>query len=97
MSTYKLTLYVAGTSRASREAVTNIEAFRAAQRGVQIEVEIVDVLESPERADDDRVMVTPTLVRRCPLPPRRIMGCMNSSDEVFSALGIPEPPASMAS
>ena len=72
-----LRLYVAGTapnSVAARDRLS--DALR--EEEPSCEVEIVDVMETPERALEDHVLVTPTLVRVRPLPQTQVFG--NLSD-----------------
>lgn len=72
-------LYVAGnkeTSRTQRDLLT--EAFARLGEGVSFEV--VDVLEDPVRAELDRVLTTPMLVRWHPAPVQRLVGDVTAGD-----------------
>ena len=51
-------------------------------------IEIVDVFKEPERALDDGIFLTPTLVKLLPLPIRRIVGTLSESDIVLRTLGL---------
>ena len=92
--TVRLVLYVAGDTPRSRSARSTLQWL---QDGVPepMEVEVVDVVESPERADGARVLLTPTLVREEPLPQRRVVGDLGATARVAEALGLtcaPPPP-----
>ncbi len=80
-----LRLYVAGDAPNSSAARANLEALRAEQNA-SWEIEIVDVLEFPERALTDAVVVTPTLVRVHPGPTRRIIGSLSEREAVLGVL-----------
>ena len=82
----KLRLYVTGAAPNSIAALANMKAVRAALD--DHELEIVDVLERPERALADDVLVTPTLLKLAPRPPCRIVGNLSNIHQVLSSLGI---------
>ena len=82
----KLRLYVTGSAPNSLAALTNMHAVRAALN--EHELEIVDVLERPERALADDVLVTPTLLKLAPRPTCRIVGDLSDTHSVLSSLGI---------
>jgi circadian clock protein KaiB len=81
-----LRLYVAGESPSSRRAIANLKAICATVFDDQCEVEVLDVLEHPERALADGVLVTPTLIRISP-PRRTIVGDLSQRAKVLDALG----------
>ena len=83
----KLRLYVTGSAPNSIAALANMKAVRAAL-DEDHELEIVDVLERPERALADDVLVTPTLLKLAPRPPCRIVGNLSNIHQVLSSLGI---------
>ena len=84
----KLRLYVTGSAPNSIAALANMTAVRAALE--DHELEIVDVLERPERALADDVLVTPTLLKLAPRPSCRIVGNLSNTHQVLSSLGIVE-------
>jgi circadian clock protein KaiB len=48
----------------------------------------VDVLEDPEAAETERVLATPTLIKRLPPPLRRVIGDMSDKDKVLLGLEV---------
>jgi circadian clock protein KaiB len=48
--------------------------------------EVIDVLERPDLAAQDRIFATPALVRRSPLPVRKLIGDLSDRDLVLSSL-----------
>jgi circadian clock protein KaiB len=49
-------------------------------------IEIVDVLEDPQRAIADQVLASPTVVRRLPTPIRKLVGDLSDGDRLVMAL-----------
>jgi circadian clock protein KaiB len=84
-----LRLYVAGRSPRSSRAVANLQRICDERVPGRVEVEIIDVAEQPQRAEDARIIATPTLVREQPGPPRRVIGDLSDVDRVLATLGLP--------
>jgi circadian clock protein KaiB len=82
-----LRLYVSGQALNSRAAIRNLESLRAAV-GDGADVEVIDVRERPELAEEDRIIATPTLVRREPRPVRKIIGDLSDIERVLVGLEI---------
>lgn len=82
-----LRLYVAGNAPNSLRARSNLKTLCAALTR-QVEVEVVDVLETPKRALTDGVLLTPTLVRLAPPPILKMVGDLSDTLRVRMALGI---------
>ena len=85
-SPLSLRLYVSGQALNSKVAIRNLETLRA--RLAEAAVEVVDVREKPELAEQDRILATPTLVRREPAPVRKIIGDLSDIDRVLASLDI---------
>ena len=81
-------LYVAGDAPNSLLAVANLRAICHEHAPEQHEIEIVDVTREPRRALADGVLLTPTVVRLSPGPPRRIVGNLSQRGTVLAALGL---------
>ena len=83
----QLRLYVAGNAPNSMTAIANIRAICDRHFPATHDLEIVDMLWHPERALDDDVIVTPTLLRVRPLPAHRMIGNLSDTAKVLMALG----------
>ena len=83
-----LRLYVAGAAPNSLRAIANIKAICDAHFASAHEIEIVDLLQHPQRALADGVIVTPTLLRLSPAPMRRLIGSLSDTNQVCQALGV---------
>ncbi len=82
-STLVLRLYIAGDTPNSMLAIANLQASLISSPH---DLEIVNVLEWPERALDDGVFVTPTLVRLAPEPERTMIGSLSQPIELMALL-----------
>ena len=81
-------LYVAGDTLNSTQAIANLAALCCLHLPDRHQVEVVDVLKFPERALEDKVFVTPTLLKLTPDPVRRIVGTLSATDVILSVLGL---------
>lgn len=83
----RLCLYVTGDSAGARRARENLNRLLERLPGA-VEVEIVDVLEDPGRAETSGVLFTPTLSHDATTPPRRIVGDLHDTDRVLEFFGL---------
>ena len=84
--TYRLQLYVTGESARSINAITNLRRICQSYLEAACEIEIIDVLECPARADQAKILATPTLIKLWPRPERRIIGDLSDRDQVLLGL-----------
>jgi circadian clock protein KaiB len=55
----------------------------------------VDVLEHPQRAEDEKILATPTLIKQLPPPLRRVIGDLSDKEKVLLGLEVlSDPPPS---
>ena len=88
MGQYLLKLYVAGKSPRSEQAIANLRRICEKDLADRYELEIIDVLESPERAEQDKVLATPTLIKQLPPPLRRVIGDLSAKEKVLLGLEV---------
>lgn len=88
LSKYILTLYVTGSSPRTKIAIDNLNRICAEELSGRYELEIVDVLENPQRAEDERILATPTLIKQLPPPLRRVIGDLSDKDKVLLGLEV---------
>lgn len=79
------------TSRA-RAAEEALRALCSERLGTAFELEVVDVAEHPERAEQARIVATPTLDRVGPTPPVRVLGDLTLLHGLADVLGLPLDP-----
>lgn len=78
--TVHLTLYICGETLRSRNALRAIDRIRHAY-GPHCAIKVVDVIDSPAEAEEQRILATPTLVRDLPPPRRRVVGDLIDVDQ----------------
>lgn len=85
---WHLTLYVSGTSPLTARVRSNLHEILEKHLDVGFEIETVDLEEEPGRAEDDMILALPTVIRRHPLPQRRILGDLADEEKVLTGLDI---------
>ena len=85
---WELTLYVAGTSPRSAEAIDTVRRITDEELAGRVELRIVDVSEQPAPAISDDILAVPTLVKRWPPPLRRLVGNLTNADRVRAGLNL---------
>ncbi|MEI6560291.1 MAG: circadian clock KaiB family protein [Rhodospirillaceae bacterium] len=77
-----LRLYVAGTSARSSLAISNIKNICEQYFSDGYELEVVDIYQQPELAEEENIIAAPTLIRKLPPPMRRVVGDMSDTNRV---------------
>jgi circadian clock protein KaiB len=83
-----LKLYVTGQTPKSERAIANIRSICENELGGRYELVIIDVLEKPQLAEDEKILATPTLTRELPPPLRRIIGDLSDTEKVLLGLDL---------
>lgn len=82
-------LFVAGATSRTHRALENLRRLTEGDLQGRCEVEIIDVITDPDRAEEERILATPTLIKSSPGPTRRITGDLSDVDKVLRTIGIP--------
>ena len=88
MSKYTLKLYVTGQTPRSQRAIANLKEICAREAEDEYELIVIDVLENPQLAEDEKILATPTLIKDLPPPLKRIIGDLSNSDKVLLGLDL---------
>jgi circadian clock protein KaiB len=83
-----LRLYVAGGTAPSAQARSQLETLRQQLGGDRWEVEVVDVFDRPDLAEEDRILATPVLVRLLPPPRLSVIGDLSDWRAVAAILDL---------
>ena len=86
--TYLLKLYVSGKTPRAELAIANIRRICEEELEGRYQLEIIDVLEHPQAAEDDRILATPTLIKQLPPPLRRVIGDLTDKEKVLFGLAV---------
>jgi circadian clock protein KaiB len=87
---YKLSLYITGASPNSSRAISNLKNICDKYLKDKYELEIIDIYQKPLVAESEQVIALPMLIKRLPLPARRLIGDMSDINKVLRGLGLPE-------
>ena len=85
---YLLKLYVSGSSPRAEQAIENLRQICEQELDSRYELEIIDVLERPELAEEARILATPTLIKQLPPPLRRVIGDLSNREKVLLGLEV---------
>jgi circadian clock protein KaiB len=83
---YILRLYVAGMTSRSARAVENVRAFCEKHLEGRYDLQVIDVYQQPALARSEQLVAAPTLIKKLPLPLRRLIGDMSNEDRVLVGL-----------
>ena len=86
MTMYELKLYLIGRTPKSLTVIEEVARLLEDAFDSHYNLEVIDIIESPELAEKDKVIVTPTLERVSPEPVRRIIGGFSDKERVLLAL-----------
>lgn len=88
MDSYILTLYVTGKTPRAETAIANLRRICEGQLDGRYRLDIIDVLENPQAAEDEKVLATPTLIKSLPPPLRRVIGDLSDTEKVLLGLDL---------
>ena len=83
---WQLRLYVAGPPPKSMTAFANLKRICEEHLAGVFEIEVIDLIENPRLAIDDQIVAIPTLVRKLPVPIRKIIGDLSDTDGTLVGL-----------
>lgn len=86
--TWELRLYIAGKTPKSVTALTNLRKYCEEHLQGKYKIEIIDLLIQPQLAEGDQIFAVPTLVRKVPVPIRKIIGDLSNEEKVLVGLNI---------
>ncbi len=85
---FVLRLFITGASPNSARAVTNLKNICESNIPGEYSLEIIDVYQSNDIAQNEGLIALPMLIKKFPLPERRMIGDMSNTKKVLSGLGI---------
>lgn len=85
---WELRLYVAGQTPNSVRAFANLRRICEEHLKGKYNIEVIDLLESPQLAAGDQILAVPTLVRKLPEPLKKIIGDLSNTERVLVGLNI---------
>ena len=88
MYEFRLYLYISGETTNSAAGAWSVKSLlNEAFRG-RYSLEVINVLDHPQRAENDNILATPTLIKAAPPPERRVIGDLPDKEKVAAVLGL---------
>lgn len=88
MDKYVFNLYIFGNTLKSKRALENLLCICEDNLKGQYELTVIDLLEHPDAAVTEKIIATPTLIKKTPLPAERIIGDLSNKKQVLERLHI---------
>lgn len=88
---HRFRLFVAGDSPRSARAAANLRALCDTALPDAYQIEVIDVLQRPDLAEEASVLATPLVIRVSPAPVRRAVGDFSDLDRLATAIDLPSP------
>jgi circadian clock protein KaiB len=85
---YVLRLYINGSTLKSTVAVKNIKQVCKQHLDGRYNLEIIDICRHANLARDEQIVAVPTLIKRLPLPLRRLIGDLSDQSKVLFGLDL---------
>ncbi len=85
---WELRLYVAGQTPRAITAFSNLRRICEEHLKGKYRIEVIDLLVNPQLARGDQILAVPTLVRKLPVPVRKIIGDLSNAERVLVGLDL---------
>jgi circadian clock protein KaiB len=85
---FVLRLYVTGATARSTRAIANLRQFCEQHLSDRYELEVIDLYQQPELAAGEQLIAAPTLIKRLPLPLRRLVGDLSNQQRMMAGLDL---------
>lgn len=85
---FVLCLYVVGASPNSARAIANLKDICDRYLTGRYSLEIIDVYQQPGTARTEGIVALPLLIKRKPVPQRKLIGDLRDTERVLKGLGI---------
>jgi len=85
---YVLSLYVTGMTPKSTRAIDNVQRICEKYMEGFYELKIIDIYQQPRLAKEEQIIATPTLIKKLPLPIRRLIGDMSDTERFLVGIDL---------
>lgn len=85
---YHLRLFVTGQTPRSTKSVENLKRLCDKYLKGRYELEVIDIYQQPAMASENQIIAAPTLIKKLPLPLRRLVGDFSNQDRVVLGLDL---------
>ena len=87
---YFLCLYVSGSTLKSALAVNHTKMVCERYLKNRYDLKVIDIYQQPNLARSEQIVAVPTLIKRLPLPLRRLIGDLSNQESVLLGLDLRE-------
>lgn len=84
----ELCLYIAGNTARSLVAFENLKSVCEKYLKGRYKIEVIDLLLNPQLAKGDQILAIPTVVRKLPIPIKKMIGDLSDSEKLLVGLNI---------
>jgi len=85
---YVLLLYVTGLTPKSTLAIANVQKLCETHLAGYYELKVIDIYQQPHLAKKEQIVATPTLIKKQPLPVRRLIGDMSDTERFLAGIDL---------
>ena len=85
---YQLKVYVVGETDESRKLISNLREILSGELNGNYRLQVINLLENPSLAGEDKIFATPTVVKLLPAPTRKIIGDLSNREKVLVGLDL---------
>jgi circadian clock protein KaiB len=89
---FVLRLYVTGMSPKSAQTIANVKKICEENLEGRYELKVIDIYQQPEMARGEQVIATPTLIKKLPLPLRKLIGDMSDKERFLVGIDLKSKP-----
>lgn len=83
---YVLRLYVTGMTPKSICAISNLKKICEEHLAGRYDLQVIDIYQQPTLAKGEQIVATPTLIKKLPLPLRKLIGDMSNTEKILLGL-----------
>lgn len=83
-----LKLYVVGETPRSSKALSNLKSIMEKNFKDRYTLEVVDLSEEPQLAEEEKILAVPTVMKSLPRPVQRIVGDLSNEEKVLVGLDL---------
>ena len=87
-ATYVLRLYVTGMTPKSTQAIANVKKLCEKHLEGSYELKVIDIYQQPTLAKGEQIIATPTLIKKLPLPLRKLIGDMSDTERFLVGIDL---------
>jgi circadian clock protein KaiB len=89
MSKHTVRLYIVGYTPIAQRAIENLTLLcQQPEFNAAYDTEVINLLENPTLAEEEKILATPVLIKKLPEPMRRIIGDLSDREKILVGLDI---------